>query len=133
MGMAKDSVQVDEGLSFTSAAVGTGLSVAAALSFQFLCMVLPLVGKAGMNPQREYQVRNLMGLAGPHGFDSYVLQNRITFLLVLFLTLGLSVAAFLSKQQRRKLVGGPFPRLTAGLSGICVFLLVAHVTGLLQI
>ena len=31
-----------------------------------------------------------MNVPGPHGFDSYVLQNRITFLCVLAVTLGLS-------------------------------------------
>jgi hypothetical protein len=104
-----------------------------ALSFQFLCMVLPLVGKAGMFPQREYAVRGLLNVPGPHGFDSYVTQNRIAFLGVLFVSLALAIAATLSKVQRSKTDGSPLPRLSPLLAACCVVLLVAHVTGLLQI
>lgn len=122
-----------ESLTISSPAVGTALTVAAALSFQFLCMVLPLVGKAGMFPQREYAVRGLLNLPGPHGFDGYVTQNRIAFLTVLFVTLGLSAAATYSKIQSRKIDGGPFPKLSAVLGACCIGLFLAHVTGLLQI
>ena len=132
--MAKrEDVVVVEPLSFSSPLVGTVLTVAAGLAFQFLCMVLPLVGKAGMHPDREYAVRGMLNVPGPHGFDSYVLQNRITFLAVLFVALALAVAATLSRLQRRKSDGSPFPKFSAVLAVCCVGLLLAHVTGLLQI
>ena len=120
-------------LNFASPNVGTALMIAAGLSFQFLCMILPLVGKAGMNPSREYAVRNLMNIAGPHGFDSYVTQNRIAFLAVLFITLGLAAAAVLSKKQRGKIDGSPVPKFPFVIGSLCVALLIAHVTGYLQI
>lgn len=131
--MAKEIEAKDEELTFASPVVGTVLTVAACLAFQLLCMVLPLVGKAGMFPQREYAVRNLMSLPGPHGFDSYVTQNRIAFLAVLFVALGLAAAATASKLQRRKRDGSPFPKLSAALCACCTGLLVAHVTGLLHV
>ncbi len=131
--MAKREEIAVEPLSFASPVVGTVLTVAAGLAFQFLCMVLPLVGKAGMHPDREYAVRGMLNVPGPHGFDSYVLQNRITFLVVLFVALALAVAATISRLQRRKMDGGPFPKFSAILAACCMGLLLAHVTGLLQI
>lgn len=131
--MAKRDEMADEQLTFASPVVGTVLTVAAALAFQFLCMVLPLVGKAGMFPQREYAVRGMMNVPGPHGYDSYVTENRVAFLAVLLVALGLAAAATASKLMRRKIDGSPFPKLSAALCACCVGLLVAHVTGLLQI
>ena len=127
------SGQVEQGLSFTSPVVGTALTVAAGLSFQLLCMVLPIVGKAGMHPDREYAVRGLTGLPGAHGFDSYVGANRIAFMSVLLITLGLCVAAFASKLMRRRLDGSPFPRFSGVLLFLCAVLLVAHLTGTLAV
>lgn len=131
--MAKREFEVQEALTFASPVVGTVLTVAAGLSFQFLCMVLPVVGKAGMNPSREYAVRGMLNVPGPHGFDSYVTQNRAAFLVALFITLGLSIAAALSKAQRRKIEGGPMAKFPIILIVCCVGLLAAHATGLLQI
>jgi hypothetical protein len=133
MAKREEEKEVQEPVKFESPLVGTILTVASALSFQFLCMVLPLVGKAGMHPEREYAARGLLKVPGPHGFDSYVTQNRIAFLCVLFVTLGLSAAATMSKLKRRKADGSPFPKLSAGLVACCVGLLVAHVTGLLAL
>ena len=128
----EDVVEQQE-VSFSSPGVGTALTVASALSFQLLCMVLPLVGKAGMVPEREYAVRGLLSLPGPHGFDSYVTQNRMAFIAVLLVTLSLSVAATMSKVMRSKKDGSPFPKLSPLLAFLCVALLVFHVTGLLQV
>lgn len=128
-----EEVEQEAAVDFASPVVGTVLTVASALSFQFLCMVLPVVGKAGMLPEREYAVRGLTHLPGPHGFDSYVTQNKIAFLVVLFITLGLAGAATLSKVQRRKRDGSPFPKLSPLIAVLCVGLLVLHVTGLLHI
>lgn len=133
MAKREEEIMEQPALGFASPMVGTVLTVAAALSFQFLCMVLPLVGKAGLVPEREYKVRDLLHLPGPHGFDSYVSQNKVAFLVVLFITLGLAVAATLSKVQRRKRDGSPFPRLSPLILALCLGLLVCHVTGLLRI
>lgn len=95
-------------------AVGSTLAVLSGLSFLFLCMILPLVGRAGS--------------AVP-----YAGKNFISFLLVLLLSLGLSVAACLSKFQRRKTDGSPMPYGSLALCGLLVFLLVALLTGLLAI
>ncbi len=131
--MAKREQEIRETLTLGSPAVDVALTVVAGLSFQFLCMVLPLVGKAGMNPWREYAVRGMMNVPGPHGFDSYVTQNKIAFLVVLFITLGLSVTAAYARLQRRKIDGSPFPKFAATLIVCCMVLLVAHLTGYLQI
>lgn len=131
--MAKREEIEVEPLNFASPIIGTVLTVAAGLAFQLLCMVLPLVGKAGMHPDREYAVRGMLNVPGPHGFDSYVLQNRITFLVVLFVALALALAATLSRLKRRKMDGSPFPKFSAVLTAGCLCLLLAHVTGLLQI
>lgn len=128
---AVESKQTD--LSFASPVVGTALTVAAGLAFQFLCMVLPLVGKAGMFPQREYAVRGLLNVPGPHGFDSYVGLNRITFVGVWMIAAALAIAATLSKLQRRKLDNSPFPAFSVVLLVCCAALMIAHVTGYLHI
>lgn len=122
-----------EEIGFSSPVVGTILTVAAGLAFQFLCMVLPLVGKAGMAPEREYAVRGLLNVPGPHGFDSYVGANKITFVAVWCVAAGLALAAMLSKLQRRGKDGSPFPAFSTILLICCAVLMIAHVTGYLRI
>lgn len=129
---AKPTVADSESF-FAMPVVGTALTVAAGLSFQFLCMVLPLVGKAGIHPDREYAVRGLTAMPGAHGFDSYVSQNKIAFLVTLAVTMLLALAAFASKYLRRRVDGSPFPRFSLVLVICCVGLLTAHVTGTLQL
>lgn len=118
---------------FALPVVGTALTVAAGLSFQFLCMVLPVVGKAGMNPDREYAVRGLTSMPGAHGFDSYVADNKAAFLVALAVSLVLAIAAFASKYLRRRIDGSPFPHFSLVLVVCCVGLLMAHLTGTLQL
>ena len=118
---------------FAHSWVGTTLTVASLVSLQFLFMLLPLVGKAGQHPDREYAVRGMTSIPGAHGFDSYVAQNRMAFLACLFVTLVLAVSALFSRLARRKASGTPVGRTPAIVCGLCVFLLVAHVTGYLSI
>ncbi len=99
---------------FALPAVGSTLLVLAGLSFMMVCMTLPLVGPAGAAvPWAE--------------------QNFRTFLSILLLTLILGGLSLVSKLMRRRLDGSPFPRASAALTGLCLFLLVALLTGLLKI
>ncbi|HMO50891.1 MAG TPA: hypothetical protein PKE26_07060 [Kiritimatiellia bacterium] len=101
-------------LGLARADVGSALSIAGGLSFLFLCMILPLVGKAGAQT--------------PH-----YTKNFIAFLMVLLVTLALSGLAVKSKLERRKVDGSPFPRFSAAIFGATAFLLIALVLGLLKI
>jgi len=84
---------------------GTVLAVSAGLSFFFLCMILPLVGPAGSRVD-------------------HALQNKLAFLLVLFITFGLAAAAAYSKLGCRKTAGGPLPWFSFSLCAVCVLALV---------
>lgn len=103
--------------------VGSVLTVLSALSFLFLCMILPLVGPAAMRG------------SGSPGADTapHVGANITAFLSVLLLTFILGALGVYSKLQRRKIDGSPLPFWSVALCGICVFLLIAFLTGLLQI
>ena len=107
------------------AAPGTGqtLSILFGLLFLFLCMVLPLVGKAAMGGSGSPG-------AGP---AATVWMNQMFFLVMLFLTLAVGAAAFYSKWERRKRDGSPFPKATAGLLALTVALLLTFAAGLLKI
>jgi hypothetical protein len=94
--------------------VGTLLTILSGLSFLFVSMLLPLVGRAG-------------------AATAYAGKNFTAFLGVLLLSLVLAVLAIVSKLERRKLDQSPLPYLSFGLCGICVLLLVALLTGLLSI
>jgi len=94
--------------------VGSALTILSGLSFLFLCMILPLVGKAGV--QRSH----------------YTL-NFTAFLLVLVLTLVLAVLAVKSKIDRSKTDGSPFPVFSSLIAGVSLLLLVALLNGLLHI
>ena len=93
---------------------GSVLAVCAGLAFLFTCMLLPLVGRAGVSV--------------PHS-DA----NRIAFLSMLLFTLALSAVATWSKLQRCAADQSPFPYWTAGLIAVCVLLLFLQLTGLLAI
>jgi hypothetical protein len=95
-------------------AVGSFFSVLAGLSFLFLCMLLPLVGKAG-------------------AVTPFARQNFFVFLGFLLLTLALCGLAVGSKMLRRRQDGSPPPLFTLGLAGLCGFLLVALLAGLLSL
>jgi len=94
--------------------VGSGLSIVSGLAFLFLCMLLPLVGKAGAQT------------------DHYT-QNFIAFLLVLLITLGLSGAAVKSKLDRRARDGSPLPKFSLMILGFSVLFFFALISGLLKI
>lgn len=95
-------------------AVGSMLSVLAGLSFLWLCMLLPLVGKAG-------------------AVASFTRQNTFVFLGFLLLTLGLCAVAVGSKILRRRRDGSPPPIFSLVLAGLCGLLLIALVSGLLSL
>ena len=94
--------------------VGTLLTVLSGLSFLVVCMILPLVGRAGASV-------------------SFARQNFFTFLGIVLLSLGLAALAIISKLERRKIDGSPLPYLSIILGAICIVLLVALLTGLLSI
>lgn len=99
---------------FQQPVVGTALTILSGLSFLFVCMILPLVGRSGS--------------AAPHADKNYR-----AFLGVLLLSLALGILAAISKIERRKIDGSPLPYLSLGLSGVCLVLLMALLTGLLSI
>lgn len=94
--------------------VGTALTVASGLAFLFVCMILPIVGKAG-------------------SVVSHARENFLAFLTALLVSLALAVLAAVSKLERRKLDGSPMPTFSFLLGGLCALLLVALLTGLLKI
>lgn len=99
---------------FNRSSTGSALAILSGLSFLFLCMVLPLVGRAGMS--------------APHAE-----KNFLTFLAVLLVSLALSLAATVSKFSRGKIDGSPAPKWSIGLSGLLGILLLCLFTGLLGI
>lgn len=94
--------------------LGSFLSVASGLWFLALCMLLPLVGKAGVE-------------------TPFARQNYFVFLGFLLLNLVLCGLAVGSKMTRRSRDGSPPPRYTIGLAGICGLLLLALLTNLLAV
>ncbi len=95
---------------------GTGncLTLLAAISFQFMIIMLPLVGPSGVQ--------------APHARE-----NFITYLGVVLLTLALSSLAFYSKMKRRRLDASSFPYISGGLTAGSLFFLTAAVLGLFSI
>jgi len=108
---------------FASSSVGQWLSFVFGLFFLFQCMILPLVGKAAMGGS---------GSPGAGPADS-VGQNQLFFAAMLLVTLAVGAAAFYSKWLRHKTDGSPFPKVTAGLLGVVVAILLAFVSGLLKL
>lgn len=80
---------------------GTALAVASAISFFFLCMILPLVGPAGVKMEQ----------AG---------TNKSAFVAVLLVTLVLAAFSTWSKLGRRKVDGSALPVYSFALCVICV-------------
>ncbi len=83
---------------------GTILAVSSGLSFFFLCMILPLVGPAGSKVD-------------------HAAQNKAFFLGVLLITFLLAALSAISKLGRQKGTGGPLPRYSFGLCGVCILTL----------
>jgi len=101
--------------------VGSVLSWIAVCLFYLTCMFLPLVGPAG----------NITPHAG---------KNSTTFLIVIILALVVSVAAFVSRMQRRRVadgagreIGGGFPWIQAAFVAVNLAILVLLFTGRLAI
>ena len=105
----EQNAKYEEGLMF-KAATGTTLAVASGLSFFFLCMILPLVGPAGSRVEH----------AG---------QNQAVFMAVLLITFMLAALSAYSKLGRRKIDNSPLPKLSLGLGGVCVLILVVLLSG----
>lgn len=103
--------------------VGNLLTIAAGLSFYFLCMILPLVGPAAMRGSGSPG-------AGP---VPHARANYLTFLGVLLLSMFLAGLALFSKLGRRRLDRSPFPWHTFGLLAIEILILIALLTGLIWI
>lgn len=99
---------------FSRPEVGTALTVCAGLSFLVVCMVLPLVGKAGT-------------------VTVHARLNTLAFAAALIVTLGLASLASLSKLSRRHTDQSPRPYFSLILAGLSALLLVALVTGLVRI
>jgi len=107
----------------SSPLLGQWLSIVFGLLFLFQCMILPLVGKAAV-----------YGSGSPGAGPADTLgQNQFFFTVMLMVTLITGSAAFYSKWQRHKIDGSPFPKVTAGLLGLVVALLLAYVAGLLKL
>lgn len=94
--------------------VGNYMTIAAAIVFQFVLILLPLVGPAGS--------------IAPHAA-----KNFVSFLLVLLLAIVLSGLAVYSKLKRRQQDGSPLPYWSMALCGASLFLLFALFAGLLRI
>ncbi len=94
--------------------IGNYLTIAAAVTFQFVLILLPLVGPAGA--------------VAPHAT-----KNFVAFLAVLLLALALSGLAVYSKLKRRQIDGSPLPYWSFALTGVCLFFLFALFAGLLRI
>ena len=99
---------------FARPEVGTFLTVLSGLAFLFVCMTLPLVGKAGVA-------------------TVHVRQNTMAFTAVLVLTLALAIAASWSKWARCRVDQSPRPYFSLILAGLSALLLVALALGLLKI
>ncbi len=107
---------------FARPAVGSFFTIASGVLFLFLCMILPLVGPAAVHGSGSPG-------AGP---APHLKQNYMAFSSVLFFSLLTAVLAVRSKLERRKIDGSPLPWYSIGLLAICVFILIALVTGLLN-
>lgn len=99
---------------FARPEVGSALTVLSGLSFLFVCMILPLVGKAGM-------------------MTVHARENYFAFTATLAASLVLAVLATLSKLQRRKIDQSPLPLFSLVLAALTGLLLAALLLGLLRI
>ncbi|HNR93221.1 MAG TPA: hypothetical protein PKM67_06550 [Kiritimatiellia bacterium] len=112
--MASRKEEQFEGSFFAKPAVGSLFTVLSALAFLVLCMVLPLVGQAGVATE-------------------YARQNFYTFMAVLAVCFVLAVLAVVSKLERRRLDESPLPYSSLGLCAVCILLFIALVSGMLGV
>ena len=94
--------------------IGSTLTIAAGLSFFAVCMLLPLVGKAGVQ-------------------TVHAAKNFYAFLAVLLVSFAFSIAATVAKMMRRELDQSPFPILSLLLAALNALLLISLFAGLLKI
>ena len=94
--------------------VGSVLAVASGISFFCNCVMMPLVGRAGVK--------------APHAAT-----NRLAFLAVLGLTFTLAALATWSKMLRRTDDKSPLPVWSLGLCAICAALFALLMTGRLAV
>jgi len=94
--------------------VGSVLTILSGLAFLGVCMILPLVGKAGVETVH-------------YG------KNLLAFCAVLGICTALSALAFSSKVLRRSIDHSPKPVITSLLLGTCVLLWISVLTGFLKI
>lgn len=99
---------------FVRPATGNYLTIAAAVTFQFVIILLPLVGPAGS--------------IAPHAT-----KNFAAFLSVLLCSIALSGLAVYSKLKRCRIDGSPWPLWSFVLLGASIFVLFALLAGLLSI
>ena len=109
---------------FTKPEVGTAFTMAAWIAFLAVCMMLPMVGQAGVQVKYQASVGSEL---------SQAMANQIAFGAVAVISLLLSIAAIFSKLERRKLDNSPLPKLSIILCGTCVVVLLSFFTGLLGI
>lgn len=120
--MAKKPAQEEPELTFFARpAVGSLFTVLSALSFLFLCMILPIVGSAAAHGS---------GSPGATTAEHYA-KNFWAFLGVLLGALALAALAVVSKMERRKVDGSPMPLYSVGLVVLLVFMLIALLSGAL--
>lgn len=93
---------------------GNLITILAGLAFLVVCMILPLVGKAGVQ-------------------TVHYRENLVAFSIALFAASALSILALRSKMIRRKLDGSPSPTFTLLLAALCGLLWLALLGGLLKI
>ena len=107
---------------FARPGVGSFFTILSALSFYFVCMILPIVGPAAAH-----------GSGSPGATTAaHYQQNFLAFLSVLLVSLVLAVLALISKLERRKIDQSPFPLYSVGLCVVCVCLVIALFTGMLS-
>jgi hypothetical protein len=107
---------------FARPIVGSFFTILSAVSFYMMCMILPLVGPAAAH-----------GSGSPGATTAaHYHQNFMFFLTVLLISLALAVLALISKMERRKIDQSPFPLYSTGLCAVCVFLVIALLTGMLD-
>lgn len=94
--------------------VGTVFTILSGLAFLFVCMILPLVGKAGVA-------------------TVHIRQNTIAFSAAVLVCLVLAALASWSKLKRRALDQSPLPLFSLGLCVVSILLLIALYGGLLRI
>lgn len=114
MARVQEAVEEQQEPFFARPLVGSTFTILSGVSFLFVAMILPLVGKAGtVVPNAD--------------------KNYKGFLAALLVSLAMGVLATISKLERRKIDASPLPLFSLILTALSVLLLVALLLGLLKI